>query len=125
MVNRYSHRVKYSVVYVDLDDTLILNDRVNLSLVQFLYQCINEQVRIVLLTKHDGDVKQTLRKYRLSEVFDEIVQIEKTAHKSDYIREPDAILIDDSFSERKAVHDKLGILTFDCSMIEMLINERV
>jgi carbamoyl-phosphate synthase large subunit len=124
LVNRYSHRVKYKVVYVDLDDSLILNDCVNLSLVQFLYQCINERVRIVLLTKHDGDVKQTLRKYRLSEVFDEIVQIEKTARKSDYIMDSDAILIDDSFSERKAVHDKLGILTFDCSMIEMLINER-
>jgi hypothetical protein len=125
LVNRYSHRVKYTVVYVDLDDTLILNDRVNISLVQFLYQCINEQIPLVLLTKHDGDVKQTLRNYRLSGVFDEIFQIEKTARKSDYIREPDAILIDDSFSERKAVHDKLRILTFDCSMIEMLFNERI
>ena len=125
LVNRYSHRVKYTVVYIDLDDTLILNDRVNICLVQFLYQCINEQKTLVLLTKHDGDVKQTLRKYRLSEVFDEIVQIEKTARKSDYIRQNSAILIDDSFSERKAVHDNLGILTFDCSMIEMLINERI
>jgi hypothetical protein len=78
----------------------------------------------VLLTKHDGDLKRTLRKYRLSELFDGIVQLERTACKADYIQEPDAILIDDSFSERKAVNDKLGILTFDCSMIEMLINER-
>ncbi len=124
LVNRYSHQVKYSVVYVDLDDTLILNDCVNPCLVQFLYQCINERIRVVLLTKHDGDVKQALRKYRLSELFDGIIQLERTACKSDYIREPDAILIDDSFSERKAVSHKLGILTFDCSMIEMLINER-
>lgn len=124
LVNRYSHQVKYSAVYVDFDDTLILQDRVNTSLVSFLYQCINEGIRVVLLTKHDGDVKQSLRKYRLSEVFDDIIHMEQTASKADYIGEPDAILIDDSFSERKAVHDKLGILTFDCSMTEMLIDER-
>lgn len=124
LVNRYSHKLKYSVVYLDLDDTLILNNCVNINLVQFLYQCINGRIRIVLLTKYSGDLKQALREHRLSELFDEIVQMERTACKADYIREPDAILIDDSFSERKAVNDKLGILTFDCSMIEMLINER-
>ena len=124
LVNRYSHRLKYSVVYLDLDDTLILNECVNSSLAHFLYQCINENIRIVLLTKHDGDVQQVLKKHRLSELFDDIVHLERTACKADYIREDDAILIDDSFSERKSVSDKLGILTFDCSMVEMLINER-
>jgi len=124
LINRYKHQLKYSAVYVDLDDTLILNDRVNTSLIQFLYQCINEGKRIVLLTKHDGDVEQTLRRRRLGELFDDIVHLEQTACKADYIREPDAILVDDSFSERKAVYERLGILTFDCSMIEMLINER-
>jgi len=124
LVNRYSHQVKYSAVYVDFDDTLILQDRVNTSLVAFLYQCINEGIRLVLLTKHAGDVKQSLRQYRLSDVFDDIIHLEQIASKADYIVEPDAILIDDSFSERKAVSETLGILTFDSSMIEMLIDER-
>jgi len=124
LVNRYRHQLKYSVVYVDLDDTLILNGMVNVDLVRFLYQCINEGIRIVLLTKHTADVDQTLRKHRLTGIFDEIIQLEQSASKSDYIHESDAILIDDSFSERKAVNEKLGILTFDCSMVEMLIDER-
>lgn len=125
LANRYRHQVEYSVVYVDLDDTLILNGAVNVNLVRLLYQCINQGKRIVLLTKHTGNIAQTLRRHRLSEIFDEIIHMEQSASKSDYICESDAILIDDSFSERKAASERLGILTFDCSMLEMLLDERV
>ena len=124
LVNRYRHNVKYSGVYVDLDDTLILNGLVNVPLIRLLYQCINAGIRIVLLTKHQANVERTLGKYRLAGIFDEIIQIKPSASKSDHIRESDAILIDDSFSERKAVSERLGIPTFDCSMIEMLMDER-
>lgn len=125
LVNRYRHQIKYQVVYVDLDDTLILNDSVNIDLVRFLYQCINKKIRIVLLTRHASDIYVTLKKYRLIGVFDEIIYVARPINKAEYIRESDAIFIDDSFSERKAVSQKLGILTFDCSMLEMLLDERV
>lgn len=125
LVNRYRHQAKYSAVYVDLDDTLILNGIVNINLIQFLYQCINAEIRVVLLTKHMVDVDQTLEKHRLTGVFDEVIHVEQSTGKLDYIRESDAILIDDSFSERKAASERLGILTFDCSMIEILLDERV
>jgi hypothetical protein len=124
LVNRYRHEIRYSAVYVDLDDTLIFNDKVNLSLIGFLYQCVNSSKRLILLTKHTADVDHTLRQHRLIGVFDELIHVERSAHKSDYIREEDAIFIDDSFSERKMVSEQLGILTFDSSMIEMLIDER-
>ncbi len=124
LINRYKHQLRYSVVYVDLDDTLILNETVNLDLVKFLYQCINKSTRVVLITKHASDVQQTLRKYRLTGIFDEIIHMDQSSNKADYIRESDAILIDDSFSERKNVSERLGILTFDCSMLEMLTDER-
>jgi tRNA isopentenyl-2-thiomethyl-A-37 hydroxylase MiaE len=53
-----------------------------------------------------------------------VIQLEKTAQKADYITEPDAILIDDSFCERKAATDRLGIHTFYASMLEMLRDSR-
>lgn len=124
LVNRYRHRLEYRVVYVDLDDTLIVNGTVNTMLVRFLYQCINKRIRLVLLTRHDGDVGETLRKHRLLGVFDEVVHLDLSAVKSDHINESASILIDDSFAERKAVAEKLGIVTFDCSMVEMLLDER-
>ena len=125
LVNRYRHQAKYSAVYVDLDDTLILNGIVNINLIRFLYQCINAEIRVVLLTKHMVDVDQTLENHRLTGVFDEVIHVEQSTSKLGYIRESDAILIDDSFSERKTASERLGILTFDCSMIEMLLDERV
>lgn len=125
LVNRYRHQIEYSTVYVDLDDTLILHGKINVQVIGFLYQCLNEGKRIVLLTKHDKNLEQTLEKYRLSGICDKIIHINKTDAKADYIKEFDAILIDDSFSERKAANDRLGIYTFDCSMVEVLLDERV
>ncbi len=125
LVNRYSHRLSYRTVYIDLDDTLVVNGKVNIEVIRFLYQCVNAKKRIVLLTKHAGDLDKTLREHRLIGIFDEVVHMEESASKADYIREMDAILIDDSFSERKQVADRLGLLTFDCSMVEVLLDERV
>jgi carbamoyl-phosphate synthase large subunit len=125
LINRYRHQLSYRVIYVDFDDTLIVNGNVNTELIRFLYQCINEQKRIVLLTKHAGNLNEILKEHRLAGIFDEIIQLEQSANKSDYINESDAIMIDDSFKERKLVSEKLGILTFDCSMLEMLFDDRV
>jgi len=124
LVNRYRHDLKYSTVYVDFDDTLIVNGQVNSELIQFLYQCINAHIRIILITKHAEHIHTTLQRYRLSGIFDEVIHLPRTDHKSDYIDPSGAILIDDSFSERKAAEAKLGILTFDCSMLEVLLDHR-
>jgi hypothetical protein len=125
LVNRYHHNVFYTTVYVDLDDTLIFKGVVNTKLVAFLYQCINEGKKLMLLTRHTMDIKQTLLSYRLSGLFDEIVRVPpRPANKSQYIIEKNAILIDDSFSERYTSHTELGLPTFDCSMLEMLMDDR-
>lgn len=125
LVSRYRHDLHYDTVYVDLDDTLILRGRVNCELVRFLYQCLNQQKQLVLLTRHASDVHETLRRYRLAGLFDQIVHCGH-APKADHVLEGgDAIFIDDSFRERRAVSATRGIPTFDCSMIEMLLDERI
>jgi carbamoyl-phosphate synthase large subunit len=125
LVNHYRHSLQYAQVYVDLDDTLILNDKVNTTLVRFLYQCINKNIRIALITKHAGNLDETLKRHRISELFDEVIHISKSSSKSDAMSGDRSIFIDDSFSERLAVSQRLGIMTFDCSMLEMLLDERV
>lgn len=126
LVNRYHHNVRYSTVYVDLDDTLIFKGAVNAKLVAFLFQCANQKIKLILLTRHTAEVQQTLLHYRLAGIFDEIVRVPpRPACKSQFIKETNSILIDDSFSERHATASKLGIPTFDCSMLEMLMDDRV
>ena len=125
LVNRYRHNLRYSAVYVDLDDTLVVRGRVEAGLVAFLFQCLNEQRRVVLITRHAGDLDATLRRHRLAGLFDQIVCVAEGQEKADHIVEPDAILIDDSFRERRVAAERLGIATFDCDAIEMLRDDRV
>jgi carbamoyl-phosphate synthase large subunit len=124
LVNRYRHDLRYSTVYVDLDDTLIVRGAVHTGLVAFLYQCLNEGRRLILLTRHRQDVDQTLARFRLTGLWDRIVRVADEAEKSDFIDEPDAILIDDSFRERLSASERLGIATFDSSMLELLFDDR-
>jgi hypothetical protein len=124
LLNRFSTGVRYSTVYVDLDDTLILGDKVNIPVVRFLFQAINAGKRIVLITRHDGDPEETLRRFRLCGVPDEIVHLDRQASKADAIADSDAIFIDDSFGERAEVARGAGIPTFDVSMLEALIDDR-
>lgn len=124
LTNRYQHNLEYSAVYVDLDDTLVVRGEINARLAPFLFQCVNQGHRLVLITRHASDVETTLGRYRVAGLWDEIIQVKDGTDKADHIREPDAILIDDSFRERHTAHRRLGIATFDSSMIEMLIDDR-
>ena len=118
--NRYKHTIKYSSVYVDLDDTLLVNRKVNTQLIKLLFECINNGKKIILLTRHQGDLTQTLSKYHLSGLFHEIFHLEPDRKKSDFIKSKDAIFVDDSFSERMEVSENCNIPTFDSSIIEIL-----
>ncbi|HEC88428.1 MAG TPA: ATP-grasp domain-containing protein [Thermoplasmata archaeon] len=124
LVNRYKHNIKYNRIYVDLDDTLILNNNINTQLIRFLYQAINKGCKIILITKTKNDVENILKKWRLNTLFDEIILLKEDDSKADFIDPEEAIFIDDSFSERKSVFERHKIPTFDCSMIELLIDER-
>lgn len=41
LFSRYALSGLHKEVYVDLDDTLIVRERVNLCLIRFLYQAVN------------------------------------------------------------------------------------
>lgn len=121
LANRYRHDIRYSVAYIDLDDTLILHTQVNLMVLALVFQCINQGIPVKLITRHRFDVQATLAQYRLAGVFDEVIHIVDGQPKSAFITEPDAILVDDSFAERRDVAHHCNIPTFDCSMIELLL----
>lgn len=118
--NRYRYHIKFNTAYIDLDDTLILHGQVNLQVVKFIFQCINQGKIVKLITRHRYDVTETLRKHRLLNLFDNVIHIEEGLLKSSSIIERDAIFIDDSFSERMDVAQHCGIPTFDGSMLEVL-----
>lgn len=111
----------YDSVYIDYDDTLVLDGKVNIQLLAFLYQCLNENKKIILLSKHDGSLEDELKRYRLNELFDKIIHLDRGEDKSKYIESENSIFIDDSFGERENIRKKKGINVYDPSMVESLI----
>lgn len=125
LTNRYFHNVCFDTVYVDLDDTIIVKGRLNLQMIRFLYQCINKNQKIVLLSKSlEADPVKHLQRWRILNIFDDIYWLTESDSKARFITNKHSIFIDDSFTQRMEVERELGIPTFDPSMVELLIDER-
>lgn len=130
LISRYKANIKYQNVYIDLDDTILVNEKVHLPAAWFLYQCVNAGKKIVLLTRHSADHADTalevLKRYKVSrELFDEIIELSFDMPKYTMIDPKDAIFIDNSFTERKIVYEKLKIPVFDVDGIEVLMDWRM
>ena len=120
--NRFKCDIEYDTVYVDYDDCLILDAQtVNVKLVEFLYECLNQGKKLVLLTKHDGNLDNELKKFRLNGLFDKIIHLEDGQEKYPYVNGTGAIFIDDSFAERQKVIENRHVPVFSPEMIDVLM----
>ena len=117
----FRHNIRYNHVYIDFDDTVIFENMVNPKVIAFIYQCINKNIKVHLITRHKNILNESLKTNHLEGVFDDLIWLKKGEDKHMYIKEEDAIFIDDSFAERKSVHDALNIPVFDSHMIESLM----
>lgn len=121
--NSYQHDIQYQHVYIDLDDLVIFEGKINPRVIAFVFQCLNKNITLHLITRHKADLDETLKKFRISGIFDDIIWVKEGQEKHDFINEKDAIFIDDSYAERKKIHDNCHIPTFDAHMLESLIEK--
>lgn len=119
--NRYRIDIDYGHVFVDLDDCLLLQGRINYQLIAFLHKAISEGKGITLITRHYRHPESTLREHRIAQLFDRVIHLAGNERKSDYIDRSDAILIDDSFAERLDIAQNAGIPVFAPDMVEALL----
>lgn len=117
----YKIDISYNNIYIDLDDCIIINKKINTNIIKFIHQCINKNKKIYLITRHKTAPFETLKKYRISELFDEVIHITNNRSKSSYIVKNNSIFIDDSYAERKEVASTLNIPVFSPDMVEALL----
>lgn len=123
-ISRFQSGIHYENVYVDYDDTVVLRGQVNPELMAFLYQAKNQGKKLFLISKHVGDLYQELGRFCIHPgLFDQIIRLEQSESKLPYIQ-ADSIFIDDSFAERRRIHEGCGVPVFDLDMIESLIDWR-
>lgn len=105
-------------VYVDLDDTLIINGRVNYKLLALIYKFRNEGKRIYLITRstYDDAMGKLLQACIPESLFTFSLHVKAYERKKDYMR-PRSILIDDSFAEREDVDQP----AFDTDIVDSLL----
>jgi predicted ATP-grasp superfamily ATP-dependent carboligase len=114
---KFKISIDFKHVYIDFDDVVILNNQVNTEMIKVIYHFINNKKIIHLITKHEHKINDVLEKYRLDDLFDDIIQLKNSHHKWEYITHRDSIFIDDSFAERKEVNDNIGLPTFSPDMV--------
>ena len=123
-ITRYRNDLQYQKVYVDFDDTLILDGKVNGELMMFLYQARDAGKELILLSRHSRELREDLKRFAISEdLFTRVIRLKEGEEKPDYV-EPDSIFIDDSFAERRRVKEACGIPVFDVDMVESLLDWR-
>lgn len=123
--NKYKIDLSYDEVFVDFDDCLYIDkNSVNSELIEFLFRCLNNGIKLTLLSKHDdeklGNLNELLQKWRISQIFDRIIHVGLDEEKSKYIDNFHSIFIDDSFSERKKIKENCGINVFSVDMVSCL-----
>ena len=122
LIARFTLNIDYDYVYVDFDDTLIVSNSVNTNLINFLYQAKNDDKKIVLITKHRFNLQETFNTFAISNLlFHEIIQIQPSARKTDYVKYKNSIYIDDSFEERRDILETLNIPSFGLDAVESLL----
>lgn len=94
----------------------------NTALIGFLYQALNQDKRLVLLTRHAHDIDASLKTYRLGGLFDDVRHLDDNEAKSHYIDQTEAIFIDDSHAERADIASRCGIPVFAPDMVETLLD---
>lgn len=110
----------FDTCYFDLDDTLIREGQANPAAMRLAYRLLELGKRLVLLTRHAGDLQQTLAAARIAPgLFDEIVHLRDGEPKSAAIRAP-ALFIDNHFPERREVSRRHGIPVFDVDALDLL-----
>lgn len=124
-IDRYKIDFDYEIVYIDFDDTIAFDRKqVNTLAMMYLYQCKNRDIKIILITKHEFDIYESLRTLKIDKnLFSEIIIVPNSEFKYMFIDKcVKSIFIDNAFNERKLVKNNLNMPTFDVSNIESLID---
>ena len=131
-IDRYKLDLTYNHIYIDYDDTITMNNgqAVNPYVIAFLYECKAKNIKISLITRHKDTFSESLEQSfsdlsLSSSLFDEIIELKWDQSKKDVIYNPKgSIFIDNSFKERKEIHEAYRIPVFDVVDMDCLFDGR-
>jgi len=119
--------VEYSAIFVDLDETVIIEDKKVPIVINFLVSAKKDRKKIVLITRHKNNIVKTLAESSIDVgLFDKIIHVGDGEKKSDIIKielekvNGKIIFIDNEFPERRDVSSNCDIPVFDVNGIDFI-----
>lgn len=96
---------EFNSIFVDFDDTLIVNDQLNTQLLGYLGKSRAAGVHVALISRHKGDLRERINVLGIADFFDDIFHLVDLEPKSSILKSFTGFMlfIDDSFSEREEV----------------------
>jgi hypothetical protein len=120
--SKMSLKFDFEHIYIDLDDTILVDNKPNPWAVAFMIQERNRGKKIHLLTKSLSiNLASTLIDNQLEGFFDTVIHLDEIDSKSNYISSKSSIFIDDSFSERQSVQSIHGIPCYGPEVFQLLV----
>lgn len=99
----------FKEIYVDYDDTLIVNSTLNVRLMEFLRASRSKGITITLISRHKGNLEASLKSFQICDLFNQVIHIKNNDPKSKYVSsDGNFLFIDDSFRERLDISVKFG-----------------
>jgi hypothetical protein len=108
----FDFKYSFSKIYIDFDDCIYCNKKLNEEVMEKLFRFKIKKKKIILITKHRNNIYKTLNQLQLINFFDKIVHIKQYQKKYKFIKKNKSIFVDDSFSERLEVSNKVGVPVF-------------
>jgi predicted ATP-grasp superfamily ATP-dependent carboligase len=117
----YRTNIVFDDVYVDFEDTLIVNGKINSKLMAFLYESLNNKKNIYLFAKSLNLVKEQLRHHKIDrDIFDGIFDYDNIICQNEVLNKK-SIIISDSYSNLLALNKILSFPFFKTDTIECLL----
>ena len=121
ITTKYCLEYEFEKVYIDFDDTIIINGHVVPVAAAFLFEMIRSGKEIILITRHEHDIHKTLVDIGISPaLFTKIIHLKNMESKSDYITN-NSIFVDNHFLERHEVHKNINIPVFDVEALRFFL----
>ena len=122
----YSYNFKFDKIFIDLDETIIFNNKPIIEVKNFLLKFHDKQ--IVLVTRHKGNISKAINLSGLNiKIFSKIIKVKSQEKKSNkilkYLKGFDrkkCIFIDNEFKERADVFMNIGIKTLDLNQLDFI-----
>ena len=127
--NKIYLKVNYSLIFIDLDETLIINEKSVSSTLELIKIEKKRNKKVYLITRHKKNILSTLLKTKIHDkYFNKIIFVNDGEKKSDFINNELkqhklnhlSIFIDNEFPERYDVDTNCDVIVFDVNGLDFL-----